>query len=209
MGVTFRSLLHMRAKTTPMNDAELLAAMRQGKAEEAFTQLYRQLPDVMNLVRTHGGSRSEARDLFQDALVIIHEKAQDPAWAFVGSLAAYLYGICRNLWLAELRAKGKAEKHINALTAQPDNRQPATDNGGIDSEPLMHLAERAFATLGEKCRELLTRFYLSNDSLAAIAQAFGYAGEGAAKTRKYKCLEQAREKYRVLLSHHQTLHPHA
>jgi RNA polymerase sigma factor (sigma-70 family) len=197
----------MRAKTTPMNDAELLAAMRQGKAEQAFTQLYRQLPDVMTLVRTHGGSRTEARDLFQDALVIIHEKAQDAAFMFNGSLAAYLYGICRNLWLAELRAKGKAQRHINALATPPDKGQLTTDS--TDNEPLTRLAERAFAALGEKCRELLTRFYLDNEPLAGIAQAFGYAGEGAAKTRKYKCLEQARGKYRVLLSHHQTLHPHA
>ncbi len=200
-GVTFRSLLHMKAKTTPMNDAELLAAMRDGRAEQAFTQLYRQLSDIQTMVRTHGGSRTEARDLFQDALVIIHEKAQDVGFAFSGSLAAYLYGICRNLWLAELRVKGKAEKHISALTAQPNNEEPATNN----EEPLMHLAERAFASLGEKCRELLTRFYLNAEPLATIAQAFGYAGEGAAKTRKYKCLEQAREKYRVLLSNTKTI----
>ena len=198
----------MKAKTTPMNDAELLAAMRQGRAEQAFTQLYRQLPDVMTLVRTHGGTRTEARDLFQDALVIIHEKAQDAGFLFTGSLAAYLYGICRNLWLTELRAKGRAEKYINALASQPDNRQPAADNSLADNEPLTQLAERAFAALGEKCRELLTRFYLNNESLAGIAQAFGYAGEGAAKTRKYKCLEQARERYRVMLSH-QTSHNHA
>ncbi len=180
-----------------MTDPELLEAMRQGRAEQAFTQLYRQLPDVMTMVRTHGGSRTEARDLFQDALVIIHENAQDPGFVIQGSLAAYLYGICRNLWLAELRAKGRAQKHIDAVTAQPDNGQLTIEN----DEPLMQLAERAFALLGEKCRELLTRFYLNKEALTTIAQAFGYAGEGATKTRKYKCLEQAREKYRLLLSH--------
>ncbi len=190
-----------------MTDPEVLEAMRQGRAEQAFTQLYRQLPDVMTMVRNHGGTRTEARDLFQDALVIIHEKAQAPGWMISGSLAAYLYGVCRNLWLAELRAKGKAEKHVarlsSAVTSSTVETQHSTDN-----EPLTQLAERAFATLGEKCRELLTRFYLNNESLAAIAQAFGYAGEGAAKTRKYKCLEQARERYRVMLSH-QPDHSHA
>lgn len=191
-----------------MTDPELLEAMRQGRAEQAFTQLYRQLPDVMTMVRTHGGTRTAARDLFQDALVIIHEKAQSPGWMISGSLAAYLYGVCRNLWLAELRAKGRDEKHIHLLVAQSDSGQLTTDNADTDNEPLTQLAERAFATLGEKCRELLTRFYLNNESLAAIAQAFGYAGEGAAKTRKYKCLEQARERYRAMLSH-QTRHNHA
>ena len=196
----------MKAKTTPMKGAELLAAMRDGRAEQAFTQLYRQLYDIQTMVRTHGGSRAEARDLFQDALVIIHEKAQDTGFTFSGSLAAYLYGICRNLWLAELRVKGKAEKHISALastvtSSAVETQEPSTNN----EDPLMHLAERAFAALGEKCRELLTRFYLNAEPLAAIAQAFGYAGEGAAKTRKYKCLEQAREKYRVLLSNTKTI----
>lgn len=184
-----------------MNDAELIEAMRKGKAEKAFTQLYRQLPDVITLVRTHGGSRAEARDLFQDALVILHEKAQDAGFNTTGPLAGYLYGICRNLWSAELRAKGQAARSIDALSGDPSE---ALDFG--TDEPLMQLAERAFAALGEQCRELLTRFYLNKESLQSIAQAFGYAGDGAAKTRKYKCLEQARAKYRALLStsqHHQ------
>lgn len=203
----------MKAKTTPMNDAELLAAMRQGRAEQAFTQLYRQLPDVMTFVRTHGGSRTEARDLFQDALVIIHEKSHEASWMFTGSLAAYLYGICRNLWLAELRARGHrlpAGAGVTSTIVSDTSALPAQieDHTNPAEERLTQLAERAFAMLGEKCRELLTRFYLNNEPLAAIAHAFGYAGEGAAKTRKYKCLEQARERYRVMLSH-QTSHSHA
>lgn len=197
----------MRTKTLVMSDTELLAALRNGSEEQAFTQLYRHLPDVMSLVRNHGGSRSEARDLFQDALVILHEKAQDSGFVFSGSLSAYVYGICRNLWLAEIRLKGKARKYEEALLAQPFNDHVATTSE--PDEPLMQLAERAFAALGDKCRDLLTRFYLRNEPLAAIAQAFGYAGEGAAKTRKYKCLEQAREKYRTLLSNNPNLHSHA
>lgn len=195
----------MKAKSNPMSDPELISALRSGKAEAAFTQLYRQLPDVITLVRTHGGGKSEARDLFQDALVILHEKVADPTFAIDGALGAYLYGICRNLWLAELRAKGREEKHIAALSNEVTLSAIESQPSIPSDESVMHLAERAFAMLGEKCRELLTRFYLNNEPLATIAQAFGYAGEGAAKTRKYKCLEQAREKYRLLLSNTNTI----
>jgi RNA polymerase sigma factor (sigma-70 family) len=184
-----------------MSDPELTAAMRGGRAEEAFTQLYRQLPDVIKLVRGHGGSRSDARDLFQDALVALYEKAAGPAFQINGTLAAYLYGICRNLWLAELRAKGKAEQLKRMLANTP------ADATAIDvpKEPMMQLAERAFQVLGGKCRELLSRFYLHNGSFADIAAEFGFTSEGAAKTRKYKCLEQARAKYRMLLSNTQSI----
>lgn len=179
-----------------MNDPELIAALRGGRAEEAFTLLYRQLPDVIKLVRGHGGSRSDARDLFQDALVTLYEKTAGPAFPITGTLAAYLYGTCRNLWLAELRAKGKADQLKRMLANTPVDVS-ATE---VQKEPMMQLAERAFQVLGGKCRELLSRFYLHNGSFADIAAELGFSSEGAAKTRKCKCLEQARAKYRMLLS---------
>lgn len=182
-----------------MTDTELLAALRSDRMEAAFLQLYRQLPDVIAMVRTHGGTKTEARDLFQDALVILHEKVAEAAFHLSGSINAYLYGVCRNLWLAELRAKGRSEK-VAALTKDLSE----ASEFDVNNETALQLAERAFATLGAKCRELLTRFYLNKEPLSSIAQAFGYAGEGAAKTRKYKCLEQAREKYRALMSNTQT-----
>lgn len=182
-----------------MTDTELLAALRTDRMESAFVQLYRQLPDVIAMVRTHGGTKTEARDLFQDALVILHEKVAEPAFQLTGSINAYLYGVCRNLWLAELRAKGRTEKAI-ALATEPSDETEFD----LKKESALQLAERAFAALGAKCRELLTRFYLHHEPLNAIAHAFGYASEGAAKTRKYKCLEQAREKYRALMSNTQT-----
>ena len=192
----------MKAKSDHMSDPELVTALRNGKAEAAFVQLYRQLPDVTTWIRNHGGTRTEARDIFQDALVILHEKVGHEQFTVSGTIAGFLFGICRNLWLAELRAKGRSEKHIAAISAETIEVEPTVTS---PDEPLMQLAERAFATLGEKCRDLLSRFYISNEPLTAIAQAFGYAGEGAAKTRKYKCLEQARSKYRLLLSNTHTI----
>ena len=61
-------------------------------------------------------------------------------------------------------------------------------------------SERALRSLGDKCLDLLKRFYLLKEPLQQIASAIGLAGEGAAKTRKYKCLEEARRRYRELLS---------
>lgn len=186
----------MKAKTRLMTDPELIAALRDGRAEKAFTQLYRQLPDVIKLVRGYGGSRSEARDLFQDALVALYEKVADPAFRITGTTAAYLYGTCRNLWLAELRTKGK-EAELKRLLKNAPNGDTA---GAPMPESLLRLAEHAFEGLGAKCRELLSKFYLHHGSFADIAAELGFSSEGAAKTRKYKCLEQARAKYRMLLS---------
>lgn len=174
-----------------MNDADILHALRNGKAEQAFTRLYRHLDEVSQMVRSHGGSRTEARDLFQDALVILHEKVLARDFVPTGTIPGYLYGVCRNLWLAELRNKGR-EAQVQKMLAL-EGREDALD---LIEENELRLAEQAMQALGEKCRELLTRFYLKNEPLSVVALALGLAGEGAAKTRKYKCLEQARQHYR-------------
>jgi RNA polymerase sigma factor (sigma-70 family) len=174
-----------------MSDADVLHDLRNGKAERAFTRLYKHLDEVTNMVRSHGGNRTEARDLFQDALVILHEKALGSRFTPSGTIAGYLYGVCRNLWLAELRSKGR-EAQVQKLLAK---EAPPTALDLAEEQELLH-AEQAFQALGEKCRDLLTRFYLNNEPLTVVAQALGLAGEGAAKTRKYKCLEQARLHYR-------------
>ncbi|MBK9288979.1 MAG: sigma-70 family RNA polymerase sigma factor [Flavobacteriales bacterium] len=174
-----------------MSDADVLHALRNGKAEQAFTRLYKHLGEVSRMVRSHGGSRAEARDLFQDALVILHEKALGTEFTPSGTIAGYLYGVCRNLWLAELRSKGR-ELHVQKMLGI----EPLTEDVDLTAEQEVQRAEQAFEALSEKCRELLTRFYLNRESLSTLAQALGLAGEGAAKTRKYKCLEQARQHYR-------------
>ena len=70
----------------------------------------------------------------------------------------------------------------------------------LADEQNISLAERALQALGDKCQELLKRFYLLKEPLLTIAKSIGLAGEGAAKTRKYKCLEEARKRYRSLLA---------
>lgn len=174
-----------------MSDTDLLDDLRNGKAERAFSRLYKHLDEVTSMVRSHGGTRAEARDLFQDALVILHEKVLVSEFTPKGTMAGYLYGICRNLWMAELRNKGKEVQLQKLLSKEPPPMGP-----DAEEELELHRAEVAFRALGEKCRELLTRFYLNNEPLAQVASALGLAGEGAAKTRKYKCLEQARLLYR-------------
>lgn len=48
-----------------------------------------------------------------------------------------------------------------------------------------------------------------HEPLQAIAKTLGFAGVGAAKTRKYKCLEAARRRYKQLLSADRPIIQHA
>jgi RNA polymerase sigma factor (sigma-70 family) len=178
-----------------MSDQEIISQLRTGQQHKALVKLYAHLPKVERMVGNHGGTRADAKDLFQDALIILLGKAKDETFTLTCSIGTYLYAICRNRWQEELRRRGRFTQE---LEASPD--EPIDLGALLAEEQHFGLAERALQALGDKCLELLKRFYLLKEPLLSIAKSIGLAGEGAAKTRKYKCLEEARKRYRSLLA---------
>ncbi len=164
--------------------------------------MYAHLPKVERLVRNNSGTRADAKDLFQDALIILLGKAKEEGFTLTCSISTYLFAICRNKWQEELRRRGRFTQE---LAAAPD--EPSDLMGLLAEEGRFGLAERALRSLGDKCLELLKRFYIAREPLQRIARAIGLSGEGAAKTRKYKCLEEARKRYRTLLAQGSIVQP--
>jgi RNA polymerase sigma factor (sigma-70 family) len=178
-----------------MSDQEIISQLHTGQQHKALVKLYAHLPKVERMVRNHGGTRADAKDLFQDALIILLGKAKDEGFTLSCSISTYLYAICRNRWQEELRRRGHFTQELESLPEEPN------DLGALLAEEQhFGLAERALQALSDKCLELLKRFYLLKEPLLTIAKSIGLSGEGAAKTRKYKCLEEARKRYRSLLA---------
>lgn len=178
-----------------MSDAEILELIRQGRDERAFGALYAHFPKVRRLVRDNSGSGDDARDVFQDALIIFHRKVRSSELVLTSSISTYLYAVCRNLWREELRRRDRTLTRWE-ITELPE--EPAGLAAMLAREGEYATAEKVLHTLGARCLEVLKRFYIKREPLQQIAHALGLAGEGAAKTRKYKCLEEARKRYRHL-----------
>jgi len=64
-------------------------------------------------------------------------------------------------------------------------------------ERLLILAEKAIRQTGKKCEDLLMKFYIHKMSMQDIARQLGYSSVNTAKTRKYKCLERAKQNLRT------------
>ena len=60
-------------------------------------------PVVARYVSKMGGSFDEAKDIFQDALVIYYEKAVESTFELKTTEKAYLLGIAKHLWLKKHR----------------------------------------------------------------------------------------------------------
>jgi DNA-directed RNA polymerase specialized sigma24 family protein len=153
--------------------------------EQYFFRLYEEtFPAVAKFVANRGGSFQDAKDIFQDSLVIFYEKAADEKLMINVSHEYYIIGIAKNLWIRKFRDDSKmvdlsvAEKNIHIPDDAPDAR------------------ENKLATLlqltGRKCLNLLQAFYYDNLPLQQIKDAFGFANVRSAAVQKHKCLEKIR-----------------
>lgn len=154
--------------------------------EQLFLALYQKaFPLVAQYISKRGGSFEEAKDVFQDALVIYYEKVLTAQDAQVQNEQVYILGIAKHLWLKKFKKDQASTKldHPEAdVMAEEANENPS-------SQKLLMFLE----TAGKKCMDMLRAFYFDKLPLAEIAQSFGYSGIRSATVQKYKCIEKVRD----------------
>jgi DNA-directed RNA polymerase specialized sigma24 family protein len=151
--------------------------------ETFFLALYKKaFPLVARYIARMGGNVEEARDIFQDTLVIYYEKMASAQANIIVSEKAYVLGIAKKLWL---------QRHKTRHKNQPLN------NFDVEVEPEEQLATgkilQYLETAGKKCMELLKAYYYDGLPVGNIATLFGYSGTHSASVAKYKCLGKIRE----------------
>ena len=152
-----------------------------------FEALYEStFPAVARFASARKGSLQDAKDIFQDALVIFYEKTVEGKLEISVSDEAYILGIVKHLWIRKYKSDKKKVilNSIELLIIIPDDFYQE-----VKSAKLVQLLERA----GKKCMELLSAFYYDKVPMADISNAFGYSSERSATVQKFKCLEKVRD----------------
>jgi len=151
--------------------------------------LYKEFfPMIRNLVVTNSGSEDDAKDILQEGLIVIYEKAKNNELDLSCTIKTYLYSVCRNLWLKELRKSGRqvSFNEIHNETIPVTDETEEQENLSNQQQIITKLIEQ----IGESCKQILIYFYYENLSMNGIADKMGYTNAGNAKTQKYKCLKK-------------------
>jgi DNA-directed RNA polymerase specialized sigma24 family protein len=159
--------------------------------EALFMKLYKEaFPLVARHVSKMGGSFEEAKDIFQDALVVYYEKVQVSGLRLKYQEKAYLFGIAKYLWIKRYKENDK-NVSFNQLGLILNEEIDLADTGyeEVSSGKLMHLLEQA----GQKCMQLLSAFYYEKLDMETLAGRFGFSGARSATAQKFKCLEKVKE----------------
>ncbi len=154
--------------------------------EQQLTELYlKAFPAVAAMVSKQGGTLDEAKDIFQDALVILYERDLRNDRGTIQDKKAYLKGIARHLWYHYRQGQQRLvsmDQLTNDLTAEALEPIPS-------AKRLLRYLEAA----GKRCLDMLQAFYYDKASMREIAERFQLSGERSATVQKHKCLEKVRE----------------
>lgn len=167
-----------------MDTQAYLSGIVKGDAA-VLRQLYQQMfPLVGQMVRQQGGSEDDARDVFQEATVVLYHKAQQPGFSIDFQFNTYFTAVCRNIWMNRRTKKSASDVTIG------DDDKLFSDAVNLELDYIsmerQQLFDAAFLQLGEDCQKLL-RLFFEKTPMTDIAEQMGFASEGYARRRKFQC----------------------
>ncbi len=149
-------------------------------------------PMILQLVINNNGNEDDAKDIYQEAIIVLYNKIKAGDFELSSKLKTYIYSICRRLWLKRLsqlnRYAGDIKDFEDYIPANNDESEQSSDRD-IQFKKM----QNALQQLGEPCKTIMEDFYINNRSMQEICERFGYTNADNAKTQKYKCLQRLKK----------------
>lgn len=174
-------------------DQEIVSSISKGEYS-VLNKIYRlYYPTIEHMVIQNSGSKEEAKDIFQEAVLILYDKIKSDDFELKSRLQTFLYSVCRRMWLKQLRDQ-KLSKNTSDISEIED---VLSDDGNAEDShqrdrQFDHM-EAALEQLGEPCKSILTSFYIQGKNMQEICTDFGYTNANNAKNQKYKCLQRLKK----------------
>jgi RNA polymerase sigma factor (sigma-70 family) len=166
------------------SETKIIAGIRnhETKILEYVYQTY--YPVIEGYVIHNQGTRDQAKDVFQDAMIVVYNRIKSRELELTCKFGTYLYAICKNIWVQERK---KYLLHAEKLRNQPmvvNDPGPAEDP--LLQKHLTQLFNKHFGNLSNDCQKILS-MYFNNFSVEDIRSAMNYKDLHHAADRKYRC----------------------
>ena len=178
-----------------MTEQELFARICHGD-EQALDVIYQKYYRMMvRLVTSNSGTEQEAKDVYQEAIVVFWQKAISGNLVLTSKMSTYIYSICLNLWRKELDRKGRFSNE------EKDGKEYQKQ----DKEERIRIIHECIDKLDDTCKKVLSYYYFDGMSMKEIAEKIGFANTDTTKTKKYKCKKKLDEIIKSIYSEHDFL----
>ena len=167
------------------NEKALLKGLARNDKKAVETIYKENYNMVQSLIINNNGSSDDAKDIFQEAMIVLYEKARSGSFELHCQIKTYVYSVSRRLWLKRLQQLNRFAEagDVETVVQVEDDIE---DHAKRNTE--FEMMDKAIGSLGEPCKSLLEAYYLQKMNMQEIALSFGYTNAENAKNQKYKCL---------------------
>lgn len=177
----------MNERKNRFKEEELIQALTMDESW-AFEHLYREgFPQACSYVLKNGGAVDDAKDIFQEALVVLIENLKDPEFKLTCAVRTYLYSIARNKWFNQ-RKKNKPTLAFEETTMDFLDLGEDLIQSKILFEEKHRLSSKSFQQLKDDCRQLLLNFYYRRTPLKKLAVILDLTEESI-KVKRHRCMQ--------------------
>jgi DNA-directed RNA polymerase specialized sigma24 family protein len=89
-------------KTSTPTDSEIVFGILNN-SESAIKRLYvAYFPMVLQLIVNNNGTADDAKDIYQEAIIVLYNKIKKGDFELNSKLKTFIYSVCRRLWLKRL-----------------------------------------------------------------------------------------------------------
>lgn len=148
-------------------------------------------PMILQLVIKNNGNEDDAKDIFQESIIVLYNKVKAGNFELNSKLKTFLYSVCRRLWLKRLNEQSKTSRNIHDFSELIPVEEDLEKHEEKNRQFI--LMDLALKQLGEPCKTIIEDYYLQNRSMQEICEKFGYTNADNAKTQKYKCLQRLKK----------------
>ncbi len=168
------------------NENDLLKGLANND-KRSVEAIYREnYNSIQLLVINNNGSPDDAKDIFQEAMIVLYEKVRSGTFELNCQIKTYIYSVSRRLWLKRLHQLNRYPSGSANLEGLVPVEDEIEEHEKRNAE--FEMMDKAISNLGEPCKTLLEAYYLQKRTMLEIATSFGYTNAENAKNQKYKCL---------------------
>lgn len=185
------------------SDKTILNGIKNRK-DSVLEYLYKDyFPQVLRIVVKNGGGEQDARDLFQEALIIIFNRLRNDKLKIESSFHNYFIVLCRFIWFRQNNIKtgygGPAvtdefANESDGASAEMHEHDSSHDNPGkkeyeqFIASQYEKIYQRNHRKMPGDCKRVLKMFFKKR-SFREISQKMRYSGEEYARRKKYLCMQ--------------------
>lgn len=175
-----------------MEDHDLIDRIKNGDRTVIQDVYDKSFVKIKKLIVSNSGTEDDAKDMFQEAVIILYKKCADPSFTLTCTTTTFIYTVCRNLWFKEIRKNNMmvSSNGFDEGALIDDIQEVALEHKSKDA-----LVQNAFMILkkfGANCAEIFSMYFFYKLSFDSIASKLGYNSGQVVRQTKSKCLKKLR-----------------